>query len=144
MAIRESAQQKRLWNCASTVFELRGEDHCYTGDIKLDGSVVFHHGGVEIDVTLDSVLEEIVKWVGENPQELVLILPSNAVYESTDSWNDDGGYTNLYYSTMYRSFSKYGIKYSNCQQVYEYTVGDTMALAQLSTGGYVLALDAQD
>jgi len=28
MAIRESAQKKRLWNCASTVFELEGEDHC--------------------------------------------------------------------------------------------------------------------
>ena len=31
-AIREFAQQKRLWNSASTVFELEGEDHCYTGD----------------------------------------------------------------------------------------------------------------
>jgi len=109
--------------------------------LLMNGTIIFHHGNfVEIPISYERLLQDVVRWCTENPEELVLLLPSNLQYEYS-AYNDDGS---AYVSAMQSVYDQFGITYKHCNDIYDYTVADAMEIASLDSGGYVLALDQQD
>lgn len=104
-----------------------------------NGTISFAHGSVHIPVSLDTVVEDAVRWCNQNYNELVLMLPSNLIYESSD----DSG-TDAYVTAMQAVFDAHGVVYLSCADVYGLTIAEIMELSQLQQGGYLLALDSQD
>jgi len=106
-----------------------------------NGTVIFHHGAINIPVTFEQVIEEAVRWCADHPDELVLLLPAHFGYET--STDDDNSNMDIV-SAMSTIYQKLGVGYYHCSDVYGLTVGEAMQLAALPTGGYLLALDGQD
>ena len=106
-----------------------------------NGTVIFHHGLVNIPVTMEQLVSDVVRWCGENDDELVLLLSSELGYESyNDQYSDDL----VAIQAISSIYNKLGVSYLKCTDVYGLTVEETMELASLPFGGYALALDGQD
>jgi hypothetical protein len=106
-----------------------------------NGTVIFHHGMVNIPVTLNQLLSDVIQWCNENDDELVLLLSSELGYESyIDEYSDDL----VAIEAIQSIYSEMGVAYFHCNDVYGLTVEETMQIAELSSGGYLLALDGQD
>ena len=104
-----------------------------------NGTVVFHHGAITVPVTLEQVLRDVSLWAVENPDELVLLFHFRPSFETGMSVTEDTAVTTL--SQVYEAM---GVPYRSCRDLYGLTVGETMELALMSSGGHVLALDHQD
>ncbi len=105
-----------------------------------NGTVIFHHGMVNIPVTLNQLLSDVIQWCNENDDELVLLLSSELGYESyIDEYSDDL----VAIEAIQSIYSEMGVAYFHCNDVYGLTVEETMQIAELSSGGYLLALDGQ-
>lgn len=104
-----------------------------------NGTIVCHHGVVTIPVTLQTLVQDAIRWVNENPNELVLILHLNLAFESGFNWEEGTAVDAL--SQVYNSL---GVPYVACEDVYQMTIAQTMELAQLASGGYLLAIDRHD
>ena len=110
-----------------------------------NGTVIFHHGDINIPVSFEQLVSDAVKWCSDNDDELVLLLSTNFAYQSSnddDNNDDDNGYALV--SAMSSVYKKLGVPYYHCSAVYGLTVAETMELAALPSGGYLLALDGQD
>jgi hypothetical protein len=106
-----------------------------------NGTVVFHHGSANLPVTLEQLVSDAVKWCGENENELVLLFNSELGYESKD--DEYNNYKDAI-DAMATVFSKFGVAYLHCNDVYGLTVAETMQLAALPSGGYLVALDGHN
>jgi hypothetical protein len=106
-----------------------------------NGTVVLHHGAITIPVSLERLVMDALTWCTDNPDELVLILHSNMAYEFSNVTNDGGESALTALSQVYEAL---GVPYVECGDVYGLTVEDTMELAVLPNGGYLLALDRHD
>jgi hypothetical protein len=106
-----------------------------------NGTVVLHHGAITIPVSLERLVMDALTWCTENPDELVLILHSNMAYEFSNVTNDGGESALTKLSQVYEAL---GVPYVECGNVYGLTVEETMELAALPNGGYLLALDRHD
>jgi hypothetical protein len=111
-----------------------------------NGTVIFHHGSINIPISFDVAIGHVVDWCRDNPDELVLILSSHFDYQSSSQYSDDPTALVTAMSNVYQS---YGIAYLSCADVYGWTVADTMQAAQLPAssnggGGYLIAIDGQD
>lgn len=96
---------------------------------------------VNIPITLKQLVSEVIQWCNENNDELVLLLASELGYESyNDEYNDDL----VAIEAIQSIYSELGVAYVHCNDVYGFTVEETMQIAELSSGGYLLALDGQD
>eukprot|EP00957_Ditylum_brightwellii_P146567 11158048-Ditylum_brightwellii.AAC.1 len=104
-----------------------------------NGTVIFQHDVFDIPITLEVFLSDVVRWCSENNDELVLLLPSNLIYEEEPY--DDGG---TYVSAMSAAYKAFGVPYVHCGDVYGLTVGETVEKAALPTGGYAIAMDRMD
>jgi hypothetical protein len=70
----------------------------------------------------------------------VLLLSSELGYESyIDEYSDDL----VAIEAIQSIYSEMGVAYFHCNDVYGLTVEETMQIAELSSGGYLLALDGQ-
>ena len=71
----------------------------------------------------------------------MLLLASELGYESyNDEYSDDL----VAIEAIQSIYSELGVAYVHCNDVYGLTVEETMQIAELSSGGYLLALDGQD
>lgn len=104
-----------------------------------NGTVTLHHGAIAIGTTLETLVQDAVRWCNENPSELVLILHNNMAYDSNLSPDADTAVGAL--SALYEAN---GVPYVGCGDVYGLTVAETMEMSMLANGGYLLALDQQD
>ena len=104
-----------------------------------NGTVVFHHGAITVPVTLEQVLSDVTRWALENPDELVLLFHFRPAFETGMSVEKDTAVVTL--SQVYKTM---GVPYLSCRDVYGLSVGETMELAVMSSGGHVLAMDHQD
>ena len=123
-----------------------------------NGTVIFQHGDINIPVTLEQVLEDAVRWstdnhkdddTGDDAGELVLLLPSNFAYQTSQTgYTDDDYYDQddapLIVSAMASIYEQYNIPYYHCNDVYGMTIAELLELAALPNGGYLLAMDGQD
>jgi hypothetical protein len=124
-----------------------------------NGTVIFQHGAIHIPVSLQQVVADAVQWCKENPNELVVTLPSHFAYESLSSTttatkyssqtNDDHDYidessgvddtvtaagtTMDMVSAIATVLEEFGVPYYDCSAVYGLTVAQTLELAQLSS-----------
>jgi hypothetical protein len=103
--------------------------------------VVLHHGAITIPVSLERLVMDALAWCTENPDELVLIFHSNMAYEFSNHTNDGGESAATKLSQVYEAL---GVPYIDCGDVYGLTVEETMELAVLPNGGFLLALDRHD
>jgi len=134
-----------------------------------NGTVVMQHGAIRIPVTLELLLADAIRWCHENPDELVILLPSHFAYEdssstyrfrkSNNNGDDDDG-SSYYYddededdddtqldmvSAIADVLNRLGVPYYDCTSVYELTVSEAMQLATLGDNqGYLLVLDGHD
>lgn len=53
--------------------------------LLLNSTIVFQHGAVTIPVSLEQLLQDVLRWCAQNQDELVLLLPNNFAYESYQS-----------------------------------------------------------
>ncbi|CAJ1935620.1 unnamed protein product [Cylindrotheca closterium] len=104
-----------------------------------NGTVALHHGTIAIGTTLETLVQDAIRWCNENPSELVLILHNNMGYDSNLSPDADTAVNAL--SDVYGPL---GVSYVACGDVYGLTVAETMEISVLASGGYLLALDQQD
>lgn len=132
-----------------------------------NGTVLFQHGVVRIFVTLEQIVTEALQWCRENPDELVLLLPSHFAYESLSTatkfrhtngddddvddhyyYHSDDSATNLdMVSALAAVFQEMGLPYYDCSAVYGLTVAQTLELSLLSgntSSGHLLVLDGHD
>ena len=132
-----------------------------------DGTtLIFQHGDINIPVLFETLVEDAVRWCGDNPDELVLLLPSNFAYQQQNMAAAAAATADDYYynynvgrnaddfyaqddapaivSAMASVYEKYSIPYYHCNEVYGMTIGEIMQVAALPTGGYLLAMDGQD
>lgn len=135
-----------------------------------NGTVGFHHGTLIdvplVSITLGGLLDDVRRWCRDNPTELVLVFHSELAHESgydglstrvayyaedSDGVNeddgDDGGYYYAGIARMKAVYGRHGVSYLPCERLSGLTVGDVMAMANLSkTGGrgYLLAVDRHD
>ena len=100
-------------------------------------TIVFHHGSVQISTSLEQGLQDVLQWANQNPQELVLLLPSHFDYENS---NTGGNGLAVYAANLYQ---KYGISYFSCKDVYGWNVQDAMDASAVGNG-HVLVMDSQD
>ena len=119
--------------------------------LLFNGTVIFQHGDINIPVTLEQVLDDAVRWSADNAEakELVLLLPSNFAYQTSQTgYTDDDYYESdndpLIVSTMSSIYKKYDVPYVHCSDVYGMTIAEILDLAALPTGGYMIAMDGQD
>ena len=56
-----------------------------------NGTMIYHHGGVNIPVSKERLTDDVVRWCADNPTELVLLLHSELGYEDASSVYDDNG-----------------------------------------------------
>ena len=103
-----------------------------------NGTVVTHHGVITIPVTLEALVSDAIRWCTENPDELVLIFHLNMAYENATPSVDT---TVAALSGVYNAL---GVPYVECGDVYGLTVEETMEVAALSSGGYLVAMDHHD
>jgi hypothetical protein len=106
-----------------------------------NGTVIFHHGVINIPTSFQEAIGHAVEWCRDNPDELVLLLPSHFAYQTFSQYNDD---PTALVNAMAQIYQRFGIPYLTCADVYGWTVADTMQAAQLPNGGYLLALDGQN
>ena len=116
-----------------------------------NGTMIMHHGGIHLPVSLGRIVSDAVQWCEDNPEELVLIFHSNLFHESSQ---DADNFLGL--QEMKNIYNNFGVNYLDCSSVYGLTVGDTFGLASINPknnnnnnngdkkNGYLLALDAQD
>jgi hypothetical protein len=113
-----------------------------------NGTIIFQHGSlINIPVTFEQVVSEAVQWCGEsnNKDELVLLLPSNFLYQyDSSSSSESSSVATTMYSAMKNVYNKFGVTYLHCNEVYGLTLGQVKELSLLASGGYLLALDGQD
>jgi len=102
-------------------------------------TVALQHGSIHIPVSLLQLVQDAIRWCNENQDELVLLLPSNLVYESCADTTDGA-----YVTAMQRVLDTAGVAYLSCTSVYGLTVAQVMELSQLQSGGYLLVLESQD
>ena len=119
--------------------------------LLFNGTIIFQHGDINIQVTLEQLLDDVVWWSADNAEgkELVLLLPSNFAYQTSQSgYTDDDYYESddepLIVSIMASVYKNYNIPYVHCSDVYGMTIAEIMELAALPTGGYAIAMDGQD
>jgi hypothetical protein len=103
-----------------------------------NGTVICHHGAISIPVTLETLITDAMQWCAENPDELVLIDHLNFAYENATPSAD------LAVEALTNIYNSLGVTYVECGDVYGLTVEETMELAALPTGGYLLAMDRHD
>ena len=106
-----------------------------------NGTMIMHHGGIHLPVSLERIVSDAVQWCEDNPDELVLIFHSNLSHESIQ---DADSFLGL--QQMKNIYNMFGVNYLDCSGVYGLTVGDTFDLASITKNnrGHLLALDAQD
>jgi hypothetical protein len=103
-----------------------------------NGTVICHHGTINIPVTLETLVRDAIRWSNDNPDELVLIDHLNFVYENATASADT---TVVALSAVYDAL---GVIYVECGDLYGFTVEDAMEMSELSSGGYLLAMDRHD
>ena len=103
-----------------------------------NGTVVTHHGAVGISVTLETLVTDAIRWCNDNQDELVLIFHGNLAYQNITPSADTA------VEALSEVYDSLGVTYVECGDVYGLTVQETMELASLSSGGYLLALDRHD
>ena len=108
-----------------------------------NGTMIYHHGGVNIPVTASQLTADVVRWCADNPTELVLLLHSEMGYEDSSAVYDDNGGL-LAIEAMQSVYDDANVPYVECGDVYGLTVEEVMELAALPNGGYALALDDHD
>ena len=111
--------------------------------LLVNGTMIYHHGGVNIPVTASQLTADVVRWCADNPTELVLLLHSEMGYEDSSAVYDDNGDL-LAIEAMQSVYDDANVPYVECGDVYGQTVGEVMELATLPNGGYALALDGHD
>jgi hypothetical protein len=104
-----------------------------------NGTVLLHHGAIGISVTLKTLVLDAIRWCNENPDELVLIFHSNLVYQQNVQPDADTAA-----NALSQVYNRLGVAYAECDDIYGATVQETMEMAELSSGGYLLALDRHD
>jgi hypothetical protein len=118
-----------------------------------NGTVFCHHGGLTIPVTLTRLVQDAMDWCRDNPDELVLLLHHELGYpsQSSQTSNGDDSYSasitpsaDVAVSALSKVYESLGVKYVKCADLYGLTVGETMEVAALHSGGYLLAMDQQD
>lgn len=108
-----------------------------------NGTMIYHHGGVNIPVSMERLTDDVVRWCADNPSELVLLLHSELGYEDASTVYDGNGDL-LAIAAMQNVYDKASVPYVECGDVDGLTVGDVMEMAALPNGGYALALDGHD
>jgi hypothetical protein len=103
-----------------------------------NGTVICHHGTINIPVTLETLVQDAMRWCNDNPEELVLIDHLNFAYENATASADTtvAALSEVYY--------KLGVNYVECGDLYGLTVEKTMEISSLESGGYLLAMDRHD
>mmetsp|Transcript_28006 Transcript_28006/g.80956 ORF Transcript_28006/g.80956 Transcript_28006/m.80956 type:complete len:478 (-) Transcript_28006:29-1462(-) len=108
-----------------------------------NGTMIYHHGDVNIPVPMERLTEDVVRWCADNPTELVLLLHSELGYEDDSTVYDDNGDL-LAIDAIQSVYDNVNVPYVRCGDVYGLTVGEVMEMAALSSGGLALALDGHD
>jgi hypothetical protein len=103
-----------------------------------NGTVVCHHGAITIPATLETLVSDAIQWCTDNPDELVLIFHLNFAYENATPSADTA------VAALSEVYNQLGVPYLECGDVYGLTVEETMEIAALSSGGYLLAMDHHD
>ena len=109
--------------------------------LMTNGTIMLHHGAIHIPVTLETFVQDVMRWCGENTGELVLILHSGMMYENANMTND-GGSTAV--SALSELYSSLGVTYGACEDVYGLSVGDALEFGALQSGGSLIAIDRHD
>lgn len=115
-----------------------------------NGTVIFQHGDINIPVLFETVIADAVRWCADNPDELVILLPSDFAYQSTATRYDldDDFYAQenkpIIVGAMESIYQQHGVSYLHCTEVYGLTIAEVMEIALLPTGGYLFAMDQQD
>lgn len=105
-----------------------------------NGTVVLHHGAIPVPVTLQTLVNDVLRWSAENPDELILLMHLKLTYASGLTPSADTAVGAL--SDVYESL---GVAYLSCEDVYGLTIGDVIEVAtHPTTGGAILALDRHD
>eukprot|EP00049_Salpingoeca_infusionum_P001303 m.47215 g.47215 ORF g.47215 m.47215 type:complete len:331 (-) comp10964_c0_seq1:2066-3058(-) len=108
-------------NCGARAFDFRPK-------VAANGSVILHHGGVDVDILARNVLSEVVAWASANQTDLVLVYVSHC---------DGDNCQNL----SMRVFESVGIPYiASCDELANFTYGDALSLSALPSGGHVLGV----
>lgn len=102
-----------------------------------NGSLIFHHGIIDIQKNYQDALLEAIQWCKHNPQEIVLWLTSHYAYESQATASDMMQALNDVHDAL-------GVTYVSCDDTYQWTIQNVMENAVLTTGGYLLAIYSQD
>ncbi|KAG7361975.1 hypothetical protein IV203_025641 [Nitzschia inconspicua] len=118
-----------------------------------NGTLLCHHGGLTIPVTLERLVQDAIQWCNDNndSDELVLILHHNFAYPGGNGDGTDVATTttttpraDVAVSALSQVYDSLGVNYVQCAEVSTMTVKETMKLAALPSGGYLLAMDQQD
>ena len=121
-------------DCGARAFDLRLVQH--------DGKIYFHHGETPVvnwmsDQTLPEELPGLVDWVGEHPDELVIISVSHCArkgvveYDSKHCTDEE----------FVKPFTDAGVAFeSDCDKLRSMTLADAMSASALSNGGHMIAI----
>ena len=109
-----------------------------------NGTLILHHGSININVKFEAMVEDAKRWCAENPDELVLIDHGNFNYENATATG--GPSADVAVGALSDIYNKLSVTYVECSAFYGLSVGETMELASLATGGggYLLAMDHHD
>lgn len=107
-----------------------------------NGTVIFHHGTIKVPILFEDGIQEVIRWVDENPGELVLLLTSHFGYENSNQYDEDPDAMVSALATIYNSS---GISYFACEDIYGWTVAQAkQAAAVVGSRGSILAVDRND
>jgi len=104
--------------CGARALNVRPQVH--------EGELKMHHGDVGVDVTLSLALDEVVRWAGENPAELVVLTIS------------DCGGDNCEVETETLLDAKGVPLHKNCSILGNLTVTEARIEGELKSGGSVV------
>ncbi|CAE7340507.1 HERC1 [Symbiodinium natans] len=125
---------KTQLDCGARAFDLRLAQH--------DGKIYFHHGETPVfnwlsQQTLPGELPGLVDWVGEHPDELVIIMVGHCAdkgfinYDSKDCTDEE----------FVKPFTDAGVAFeSDCAKLRNMTLAGAMAAGALSNGGHLMAI----
>ena len=109
----------------------------YRPRLESDGTVSAHHGSLfcPVDVLMSTSVQNIINWLAANPDELVILYVSHFEGSGTLQQQKDAS------AAVLTSLGVDMIRENECaSELAGLTIGDVKARAQLSSGGYLLAV----
>jgi len=102
----------------------------------VDGTVYAHHGTFcPVNVLMSTSVQNIINWLAANPVELVILYVSHFEGSGTVQEQKDAS------AAVLTSLGVDMIRENECaSELAGLTIGDVKARAQLSSGGYLLAV----